>query len=375
MTEANPRDASPRAWCAEVGTAGVTLTLGGVWSLRDGAAPAADAGRAAAGLRVVDDGVVSWDSSLIVFLLPWIDAAAAANQPADLSAAPPGVAATLALARAVPAQQTPPAVAINMIRDVGLMILGAPKALRAQIVFWGEIQLALAAALVGRARWRGRDLLTVLADSGPGAVGVVALICMLTGMILAFIGAVQLRRFGAQALVADLVALAMTREMAAVMTGVVMAGRSGAAFAAQLSSMKANEEVDALAVMGARSSEFLVLPRLIGLTLATPLHYIYGAAVGLVGGALVSSLMLDVGVIQYADRTLASLRLTDAAIGVVKSAVFGALIAAAGCKAGLAAQRSAAGVGQAATRAVVSGIVNVIVADAIFAVTLEAIGL
>jgi phospholipid/cholesterol/gamma-HCH transport system permease protein len=194
-------------------------------------------------------------------------------------------------------------------------------------------------------------------------------------MIFAFVGAIQLKQFAAGIYDADLVAVAMTREMAAVMTAVVLAGRTGAAFAAQIGSMQENEEIDALSTLDLSPVEFLVLPRILALTLMTPLLCIYAIALGILGGVLVAANLLDVTTTAYLVQTKHAVQLNDLAISMVKAAVFGWLVAVTGCFCGIHSGRSAAAVGAAATSAVVYGILAIIVADAVFAVMLNILGL
>lgn len=232
---------------------------------------------------------------------------------------------------------------------------------------FGELILALFRLLRGKARYDGADAIAVVQASGVGALGVVSLVNLLVGAILAFVGAVQLLKFGAGMFVADLVSIATVREMAAVITAVVLSGRTGAAFAARIATMQGNEEIDALKTLGVSPVEFLVLPRVLALTLMMPLLYAYACAVGLAGGWLVSVGMLDLSSTLYWSRSADALAGTHFALGALKSVAFGVLVAFAGCFHGLRAGRNAAAVGEATTRAVVSGIVGVIVIDAVFA--------
>jgi phospholipid/cholesterol/gamma-HCH transport system permease protein len=202
----------------------------------------------------------------------------------------------------------------------------------------------------------------------------VSLISFLVGLILAFMGAVQLRQFGAQIYVADLVGLGMAREMGAMMTGIIMAGRTGAAFAARLGTMTVNQEIDALTTMGLPPMEFLVLPRILALVLMTPLLCVYAVLLGMLGGALVGVWMLDLGFMQYYQQTLYALRLMDFVAGLIKGGVFGVLVALAGCLRGMQCGRSASAVGEAATSAVVTGIVWIIVSEAILTVIYDVLG-
>jgi len=199
-------------------------------------------------------------------------------------------------------------------------------------------------------------------------------VSFLVGLILAFIGAIQLQQFGAQIFVADLVGLGMAREMGAMMTAIIMAGRTGASFAAQLGTMTANEEVDALKTMGISPIEFLVLPRLLALTLMMPLLSLYSNLMGIVGGAVVGVGMLDLGVVSYFDETRNALSLSDFGAGLIKAVVYGSLVAFSGCLRGMQCGRSASAVGAATTSAVVTSIVLIVIASGIINVIDHIIG-
>jgi phospholipid/cholesterol/gamma-HCH transport system permease protein len=194
-------------------------------------------------------------------------------------------------------------------------------------------------------------------------------------MILAFVGAVQLSQFGAGIYVANLVGLAMAREMGAMMTAIIMAGRTGAAFAAQLGTMQVNEEIDALSSMGIDPMEFLVVPRMMALMLMMPLLVLYADLMGMLGGMVVGVGMLDLGVFEYIEQTKRSVSLTQVNIGLVKGVVFGVLVAVAGCLRGMQCGNSSQAVGMAATSAVVTSIVLIIVTDGLFAVVLNVLGI
>ena len=211
-----------------------------------------------------------------------------------------------------------------------------------------------------------RGCFLLIQQCGAEALPIVALISFLVGAILAFVGNVQLMSFGANLFVADLVGIAMVREMGVVMTGIIMSGRTGAAFAAQLGSMKANEEIDALRTFGFDPFDFLVLPRLIALVVMMPLLTLYADVAGIMGGMLVGSLV-GIPPALYWTETLTALSLTNVSLGVLKSVFFGAAIAISGCQQGMAAGNSSAAVGEATTRAVVTAITAVIVLDSAFA--------
>ena len=244
-----------------------------------------------------------------------------------------------------------------------------------QVAFLGQVVLSALSGFPARWRFRGQDFARIAADCSARAVPIVTIVNVLVGAILAFVGAVQLIKFGAGIYVADLVAIAVSREMAAISTAVVMAGRTGAAFAAELATMQTNEEVDALEVLGLNAVDFLVLPRVLALFAIMPLLYVYACVTGLIGGMLVAAGMLDLAPAAYMDRTVDALSWTHIGLGLAKSIVFGAMVAVTGCYFGLTARRDAAGVGIATTRAVVVSIVAVIVIDAVFAVCADALGI
>ena len=218
---------------------------------------------------------------------------------------------------------------------------------------------------MGRARYRPLDIWIQIQDAGPSAVPIVTLISLLVGLILAFVGTVQLALFGAELYIADLVALGMTREMGALMTAIIVAGRSGAAFAAQIGTMNVNMEIPALRVMGFSSLDFLVMPRLLALSLMMPLLGLYSDLLGIIGGALVGVSFFDIPLSQFLSRTAQSVDLYDFFIGVFKCALFGTLIAISGCMRGIQCGRTASAVGDAATSAVVTSIVMIVIADSI----------
>ncbi|MBW2466447.1 MAG: ABC transporter permease [Deltaproteobacteria bacterium] len=234
--------------------------------------------------------------------------------------------------------------------------------------FIGSVSLTFFKFLKGRASFRRIDLLLLIEECGAQSLPIITLISILVGLILAFVGAVQLKLFGAQIYVANLVAIAMAREMGALMTGIIMAGRTGAAYAAQLGTMQVNEEIDALTTLGISPMEFLVLPRMLALVLMVPLLCLYADFLGIIGGAIVGVGMLDITLVQYFTQTQASLDLTNISLGIIKGALFAVIVAMSGCMRGLQSGRSASAVGAAATSAVVTAIVGIIVTDGVIAV-------
>jgi phospholipid/cholesterol/gamma-HCH transport system permease protein len=245
----------------------------------------------------------------------------------------------------------------------------------ATLDFIGGVALATWSWVRGRAQYRRVDLLTHLQAAGLEALPVVGLVNLLLGLILAFVGAIQLRLFDATIYTANLVAIAMIRDMAALMTAIVMAGRSGASYAAQLGTMQVNQEVDALTTLGVSPLEFLVMPRVIALVIMVPLLTVYAGVLGVIGGGVVGVALLDLPLTAYYTQTINAISLEHLAGGLLKAASYGALVGMAGCFEGLRAERSSAGVGNAATTAVVNSIVLVISACGIYAVLFYFLGL
>ncbi|CAN5132646.1 ABC transporter permease [soil metagenome] len=260
------------------------------------------------------------------------------------------------------------------LRKLGKVSIRVAASVRSVAEFTGQSVLALGRFFTGRARFRSRDFWTVVEECGPRAVPIVTLISFLVGMILAFVGNAQLASFGASLYVADLVGIAMVREMGVVMTGIIMSGRTGAAFAAHLGSMRANEEIDALKTFGFDPFDFLVLPRLLALVLVMPLLTVYANVVGIGGGMLVGA-VVGIPPALYWHQTLTAVDLTNASLGVFKSVFFGAAIAVSGCLQGMHAGNSSAAVGEATTRAVVAAITAVIVIDSGFAAIFTVLGI
>ena len=315
----------------------------------------------------------NYDSRLPAFLLSIIRSI---TQPADkkdkqvpaLDGLPESLRGLLALALALPEengnQKTPHH--SSEIRKLGKVTLEIGKSIRSLLDFTGQTVLSLARFFTGKARFRPADFWMVLQQCGVQALPIVSLISFLIGVILAFVGNVQLTNFGANLFVADLVGIAMVREMGVVMTAIIMSGRTGAAFAALIGSMKANEEIDALRTFGFSPFDFLVLPRFLALVLMMPILTVYANVVGILGGMLVGA-MVGIPPVLYWTETLQAVDLTTASLGVIKSVFFGAAIAISGCMQGMNAGNSSAAVGEATTRAVVASITTVIVLDSAFA--------
>jgi len=281
---------------------------------------------------------------------------------------PPNLAGLMELALAVPeeSEASGKSVDLSEIKKLGTLSIQLWSKVISIAEFTGQAMLSLGRFCRGKARFRARDFWSIVQDCGVSALPIVSLISFLIGMILAFVGNVQLANFGASLYVADLVGIAMVREMGVVMTAIIMSGRTGAAFAAQLGSMNANEEIDALRTFGFDPFDFLVLPRMLALILMMPLLTLYANLVGILGGMLVG-VAVNIPTVLYWNQTVAAVDLTNCFLGVFKSVFFGVIIAMSGCLQGMHAGNSSAAVGEATTRAVVASITGIIVLDSAFA--------
>lgn len=317
-----------------------------------------------------------WDSGLMIFLVSLINSCQQNNVQIMQKTLPAGVQKLLKLSFAVPERKDARRTILGQpaLTKIGNITIEMHHNWSALLSFVGELFFGFLNFLRGRARFRYSDLFYQIECAGPAALMIITLISVLIGMILAFVGAVQLRMFGAEIFIANLVGLGMAREMGAMMTAIIMAGRTGAAYAAQLGTMQVNEEIDALKTMGISPIEFLVFPRLLALCLTMPLLCIYADFMGIVGGAIVSATMLDISFFQYFQQIQGFVALKHFGVGIFKAGVFGVLVATAGCFRGLQCGRSASAVGFATTSAVVTSIVLIIVADAIITVICQLIG-
>jgi len=328
--------------------------------------------------RVVLDaqGVEAWDTALLAWLRAAIQACEARGIAVDRSRLPPGVSQLLRLAEIVvePAQhdEAPPP---TFLARVGARTTRIGHDVIGTLRFLGNLTLALGRFVTSRAQFRRSDLYRLIQDAGADAIPIITMISLVVGLILAFVGALQLRLFGADLYVADLVGIAMVREMGAMVVGIIMAGRTGAAYAAQLGTMKVTEEVDALATFGISPIDFLVVPRVVALFLMVPLLCLYSIVLGILGGAVVGVFMLGLSRQLYFDQTLRSLSLPDLYGGLFHGVVYGLLVGITGCLRGMRCGNDAAAVGAATTSAVVTGVVAIVVADGILAVVFNVLGI
>jgi phospholipid/cholesterol/gamma-HCH transport system permease protein len=332
-------------------------------------------GRSPRFVRLGVDQVEQWDSSLLLFLFEVQQWCRMTGAHCDTEALPEKMSALLTqLGRShetsVPFDRTE-----SFISAVGQATLDVWKRGSEISHFVGECTYSALklARLPHKFRWR--DCLHEMQQCGAMALPIVSLISFLVGLTLAYTGALVLRQYGGDIYVADLVGLSMVREMGALMTGIVLAGRTGAAFAAHLGNMKANEEIDALETLGISPVDFLVAPRLLALGVMMPLLSLYANCLGIAGGMTVASMVLEISPTAYWVEMLTIVDLSDVVSGLIKAVTFGAIVGLAGCLRGLQAERSAAGVGRAATSAVVTAILFIIVADAVYAVAFDILGI
>ena len=346
------------------------LTLSGNWVQGAGAPDFTDLrtnlnALSPAALTVHFDNIEQWDSILMAFLLQCSNHCQDNGITLDTSALPEGAQRLLDVATAVRPHQRPEPDDYHWLTSLNpLRMLKATMGnIRESLAFIGEVAMALANLVIGKANTRYTDFRAFCYQSGPDAFAIISLISILVGMILGYLGAVQLQQFGAGIYVADLVVIGTLREMGALMTAVVMAGRTGAAYAAQLGTMQTNEEIDAIVTLGISPIEFLVVPRMLALVVMMPLLTIYADVLGILGGALVAGGM-GITPLQYFNQASAAVEMNHIMVGLIKSVTFALLIAVAGCRSGINSGRSSAAVGQAATEAVVTAIIYLIVADA-----------
>jgi phospholipid/cholesterol/gamma-HCH transport system permease protein len=362
---------------------GLLLKLKGAWRLAEGVATpqslfekeelAAKPDR----LKIDASALGAWDTALIVFLLDLKKRCDGAGISLDLSGLPDGPRRLIDLALAVPEREgarrsdrIP-----GFLEVLGQDVLGAWRGVGETLEFLGESFIALGRAVVGRARFRGSDVFLVLQQCGPDALPIVTLISFLVGMILGFVGLLQLEQFGADIFIANLVGVGMTREMGSMMIGIIMSGRTGAAFAAQLGTMNVNDEIAAFRTVGIPPVEFLVLPRMVALIFAVPLLTLYANIIGMLGGAAVTGAVSDITLLQYYTQTTAAVGLMDWAAGLIKGLIYGIIIAIAGCLRGMQCSKSAAAVGDAATSAVVTSIVFIVLAQATLTIIYTVLGI
>jgi phospholipid/cholesterol/gamma-HCH transport system permease protein len=361
--------AQGHGWRAEREGSTSRVILSGDWVARvDGVeAPSADRilDKGVKGLTFETSGLGHWDSALIAFLSDLTAAAKRGGVSVDEGGLPKSAGRLLALMSG-PAAPAAVSATKSVLERVGRWTESMTAQLEEGSALVGNLVLRGALGLRGKAAMRGGDLVSESYDAGLSALPIVTVVNLLVGAILAFIGATELRTFGAGTYVANLVGIGMVREMAALMTAIIMAGRTGGAYAANIAAMQAGEEIDALRAFGIPVFDYLVLPKIVALTAMMPILYLYGCAVGIVGGLVVGAATLGVSPVSFFIHAREALSVTQLGLGLAKSFAFGVLIALVACRVGLRAGRGAADVGKAATDAVVAGIVGVIALDAVF---------
>jgi len=318
-----------------------------------------------------------WDTGLITTLIAIHRDAMDRGIDFDNSGLPDGARRLLALAFAVKEREGARRHVEHkrFFTRVGESALKTWDSSRQLLEFTGELVLSFGRYLRGSATYLRSDLLQYIQEAGAQAFPIVSLISFLIGMIFAFVGVMQLNMFGAGIYTANLVAVAMVREMAPIMTAIIMAGRTGAAYAAQLGTMKVNEEIDALKTLGMQPIDFLVTPRVIALIIMMPLLTMYSSLMGILGGLAVGIVMLDISLVQYVAQTMDAVELNSLFGGLFKSIVYGSLVAMAGCQQGMSCGNSAMAVGQSTTKAVVMGIVLIVVSASVLTVIYINIGI
>jgi phospholipid/cholesterol/gamma-HCH transport system permease protein len=374
-----PVPTEPARVCAATRTEGgrLEVDLSGEWRISDHPPAWADilGDQKPESVRFNAAGLGSWDTSILLFLLEARVGCKKIGVECDIASLPEKMRLLLEQFEATLKTGGRREQGENLLTTVGLATEHATSNLRGILNFVGECVLS-ATRFPGRAKkFRWGDCLDQMQECGAMSLPIVSLISFLVGLTFAYQAAVELRQFGADIFVADVVGLSVVREMGPMMAAVILAGRTGAAFAATIGNMKANEEIDALEVIGLSPIDFLVLPRILALALMMPLLALYANCVGILGGMVVARAILQIPATAYWVETQSSIDLTDLNSGLIKATTFGLLIGLSGCLRGLQAERSAAGVGRATTSAVVTAILLIIVADAIYAVVFHALGI
>lgn len=274
-----------------------------------------------------------------------------------------------------PVPTQPTAIPDSRLASVGRVAAASFEQSLAMLSFVGEYSIAFAGSLAHPARFRWRPILYNIRSAGFDALPIVGLLSFLLGIVVAYQGADQLRQYGANIFVADLVGLSMLREFAPLMTAIIITGRSGSAYAAQIGTMVVTEEIDAMRTIGIAPLELLVLPKIIALLIALPLLTVFADVLGVVGGMIMAKAQLGVGYGEFFERFVKAVSITAYLIGICKAPVFAVIIATVGCFQGFRTQGGADSVGRQTTRSVVQATFLVIVADALFSVAFSALDL
>jgi len=360
----------------------LTIRLSGAWNLNEGLPPISEIRKSiesAPGVKRLEfdtEAIADWDSGFLVLLRNIVNYCKEHNIEVDTEGIPKGARELLKLSTSVPVkEETGDPMESSLLARIGGASLRLTRSGAEVLSFTGEVFLSFTKWLRGKAQFRRTDMKIHLEQAGVQALPIVTLINFLIGVIIAFVSAIQLQQFGAEIFVADLVAIAMAREMGPMMTAIILAGRSGASYAAQIGTMMVNEEVDALKTAGFSPIDFLVLPRVLALTLMTPLLTLYADFMGMIGGGVVGMTMLNLSSTLYIQQTISALNPLHFMLGLIKAAIYGGLVAYAGCMTGMQSGRSASAVGEATTKAVVMSIVLIIAASAVTTVIYSLLGI
>lgn len=377
LPNTEPRAAAPggvrSAAGAQWGQHGNAWVLGivGEWRGHRAALPDAPTALVQGEVRFDTTALASWDVALASTLWQRLSGLARPPVTIDLQGLPEGLREILSMALAETPVGAAAAPAPGLIARLGASTQAWWAEGRRSLTFVGEVLLSVGRWLRGNSGMRWSDLAWQVEQTGPRSLPIVALVSFLVGLIVAYMGAAQLQRFGAQNYIADLVTVGVVREVAALLVGIVLAGRVGAAFAAQIGSMRANEEVDALTTLGVNPVDFLVLPRVLALLIVGPLLTAFAALVGMAVGWLVAVGLYNVTPLEYVYASAQALTLPHVLIGLLKGTVYAVLVALAGCLQGMSAGRSAQAVGDATTAAVVQAIVWMVVAASVLTVVFQ----
>ncbi len=319
----------------------------------------------------------TWDSSLLVFIGRIEKYCTENGLQLDMSGLPSGIKRLRDLAREIPPiEDTATHETIEtLLSEIGKTTLDLYHGIPRNLKFIGEVILSFGRLIRNKAQFRSVDLMLIIQEVGPNALPIVSLVSFLVGLILAYMGAAQLERVGVQIYIADLVGIAMIREVGALMTGIIMAGRTGASFAAELGTMQVNEEIDAFKTLGISTIDFLVLPRILALMLMIPLLTLYSGLVGTLAGLIIGVTVFDISLFEYYQQTIQALNLKSFGVGIFKGAVYGAVVAISGCLRGMQCGRSAQAVGEATTSAVVTSIIFIVITASAMTVALYKLGI
>ncbi|MCC5022295.1 MAG: ABC transporter permease [Candidatus Synoicihabitans palmerolidicus] len=360
----------------EVADDGLRVTIAGRWQIT-ATHPNWDnlsANTPPARVKFVTTDLMGWDSSLVLFAASVANWCRAHGVHCNLASLPPVIRKLVTHFEDKTVPSIPSGSRPDFLTAIGMATFDLWAMAKQYSRFVGKCVISSVYLVQHPNKFRWRDCVHEMQRCGAMALPITGLIAFLVGVILAYSGAIILRPFGGNIWVADLVSVTMTREMGAMMTAIIIAGRTGAAFAAEIGNMRANEEIDALTTLGIRPIDFLVIPRILALGVMMPLLAIYANALGIFGGMIIAWGLLDIPPPAYWVEMLTIVDTSDLMTGLIKATTFGGIIGLAGCLRGLQTDRSASGVGQATTSAVVTAITLIIVCDAVYAVVFNILG-